>query len=132
MLWTSGAGSLAQTVSGACMEREVFILPTGTSFLAWDVEFSKPQQHVETKPVSHCECDGRISRNGTLRITIETSQVKFRACVGSLAVGQQGQLSSVGDQFVGVTVSAIKAAGDHALISGQASRRVDTKLEWDR
>ena len=114
------------------MEREVFILPTGISFLAWDVQFSKPQQHVETKPVSHCESDCRISRNGTLLVTMETSQVEFCTCAGSLAVGQQGQLSSMGDQFFGVTVSAIETAGDHALISGQASRRVDTKLEWDR
>src|SRR5690348_17314669 len=105
--WTpSGAARVSSNVSGACMEREVFILPTGISFLAWDVQFSKPQQHVETKPVSHCESDGRISRNGTLLVTIETSQVEFCACAGSLAVGQQGQLSSMGDQFFGVTVSA--------------------------
>lgn len=113
------------------MEREVFIMSNGKSFSAWDVQFSMPQQHVETNPVSHYEPDGKISRHGKIHRTVETSQVRFCAYTGSLAVGQKGQLSAMGDQFFGVTVSAVEAAGSHELVRGQASRDIDFKLEWD-
>ncbi len=114
------------------MEREVFILPTGKSFPAWEVQFTMQEQHVDTSPVTHHERDGTISRTGRIHVTVETSHVSFCTVPDSLTVAQQGQLSSAGDQFFTVTVSAVEPAGDHELIRGQASRHVDSKLEWDR
>jgi hypothetical protein len=114
------------------MERETFVLPTGVSFVAWDLRFGTPQRHVETKPVTHHERNGTVSRHGTARETIETAPVKFLACQGSIHSGQKGQLSSTGDQFFDVTILSAEALEEHALITGQASRVVDMRFEWDR
>lgn len=114
------------------MDREVFILPTGTSSLVWDLQFGTTQQHVETTPATEQKSDGGTVRNGTAYATIETGQIKFCACHGSLEIGQTGQLSSAGDQFFDVTISAIEAAGDHAAVTGYASRTVEFRFEWDR
>ena len=119
-------------VSGEPMQREVFILPTGRSFVAWEVRFGVPQQRVETAPATDQERDGSTIRNGTAYVTVETADVKFCACPGSIAVGQKGQLSSTGDQFFEVTISAIESAGDHDLVAGHASKQVGIRFEWDR
>ncbi len=128
----TGGASLVSVVSGESMQREVFILPTGQSFLAWEPRFGVPQQHVETAPASDQKPDGSTIRNGTAYVTIETADVKFCACSGSLAVGQKGQLSSTGDEFFEVMISAIESAGDHDLVAGHASRQVGIRFEWDR
>ena len=113
------------------MEREVFIQPTGKSAVAWDLLFGAPQQHVETRPAAD-QSEGLPSRTGRAYITIESMEVKFRAYPGSLAVGQKGQLSSKGDQFFDVSITAIEEARDHSVVIGQASRQVDIRFEWDR
>ncbi len=110
----------------------MFIQPTGKSALVWELRFGTPQQHVETTPATEHERDGRPSRNGTAHITIEKMEVKFCAHAGSAAVGQKGQLSSKGDKFFDVTITAIEAAGDNILVIGHASRHVDIRFEWDR
>ena len=119
-------------VSGVPMEREVFILPTGESFVAWDIRFGTPEQHVETAPATEHDSDGSSSRNGTAYITVETAEVEFCTCPGSLHVAQKGQLSSAGDQFFEVTISAIEPATDRALVTGRASRHVGIRFEWER
>jgi hypothetical protein len=118
-------------VSGEPMQREVFILATGKSFLAWDVRFGPPQQHVQSGPATQHEDDGS-TQNGKAYVTVETAEVEFCACRGSLDVGQSGQLSSTGDEFFGVTILTVQAAGDHDLITGRASRHIGIRFEWDR
>jgi hypothetical protein len=113
------------------MEREVFIQPSGKSVLAWDLLFGAPQQHIEIRPAVD-NSEGHPSRTGRAHITIESTEVKFCAYPGSLAVGEKGQLSSNGDQFFDVTITGIAPAGDHCLVIGNASREVDIRLEWDR
>src|SRR5690348_9556714 len=98
------------------MEREVFILPNGTSFVAWEVRFRERRRHIETAPCTYHESE-HISRNGTVRITVESAEVSFCACPdSSFQVGQNGQLSSLADQFFDVTIESMEAAGDHVMV----------------
>jgi hypothetical protein len=109
-------------LSGAFMEREVFILSSGESFSAWEVQVGYAQSHVETQQ----KYDGNSSR--TWKFHFETMEVKFRACPGSLAVGQKGQLSSIVDEFFDVTISAIAPAGDYDLITGRTFREIGSEV----
>jgi hypothetical protein len=105
------------------MEREVFILPNGTSFTAWQVRFGERRQHIESVPCTYHESE-RISRNGTVHITVESAEVSFCACPdSSFQVGQKGQLSSSEDQFFDVSIGSIEPAGDHVIVCGKASRK---------
>jgi len=113
------------------MQREVFIVPTGQSFIAWEVRFGVRQQRVESAHATD-QKSGSTIRNGTAYVTLETAEVKFCSCPGSLAVGQKGQLSSTGDEFFEVTISAIESSGDHDLVAGHATRQVSIRFEWDR
>ncbi len=112
------------------MEREVFVLPTGPSFAAWEVRLGKRRQHVESAPCNYEEAEGSF-RKGTIHITVESASVSFCAYPDpAFHVGQKGQLSTPGDQFFDVTVESVEPAGDHLLVSGKALRKV--KFESDR
>lgn len=113
------------------MQREVFILPTGQSFVAWEVRFGVRQRRVETLPATDQKHDSN-ARKGTAYVTIETADVTFCTWPGSLAVGQEGQLSSTGDEFFEVKISAIESGGEHDLVGGHASKHVGIRFEWDR
>jgi hypothetical protein len=102
------------------MDREVFILPDGESFSAWEVRFGRPKRRREACPCTIQELNGSI-RNGTLSYTVESASVSFCASQGSLKVGQQGQLSSSDDRFFDVMISRAEPVEDHLLVSGQAT-----------
>jgi hypothetical protein len=110
------------------MEREVFVLPNGESFMASEVFLAALEAHEETAPCIYHEPDGSI-RKGTMRYTVESADVSFSAFAGLLKVGQNGQLSARGDQFFEVTISSIQSAEDHVRISGRATRKYSFKRD---
>jgi hypothetical protein len=40
------------------MEREVFVLPNGETYPAWDITFSCMEEHTETSPLKMHDTDG--------------------------------------------------------------------------
>jgi hypothetical protein len=108
------------------MEREVFILPDGEAHSAWDLCFSSPRQHQETYPCIFHEHDGS-TREGNATETVETAEVTFSACQGSVKVGQKGQLSSSEDRFFDVEITSVKSIENYLLVSGRATRRIHHK-----
>ena len=106
------------------MHREVFVLPDGESFLAWNLQFTEAQQRRESCPCTYHEKDGTV-RKGTMHYTLETAKVSFCACPDSARLGVRGQLSAVDDKFFEVTISSLEPSEDHILVSGQASRMFD-------
>jgi hypothetical protein len=111
------------------MTSEVFVQANGEVFSAWNVEFTRSQQHRETVPCTYHERDGTV-RKGKVFFTIETALVSFCACVATFRVGVEGQLSSSDDRFYEVTISSVEPQGDHARVSGKAQRKVS--VEQDR
>ena|ERR1700722_9170493 len=105
------------------MEREVFILPDGEAFSAWDLRFCCQRQHQETCPCIFHERDGSV-REGNLMVTVESADVTFSACQGSLKVGQKGQLSSSEDRFFEVEISSVEPIENYLLVSGRATKRI--------
>ena len=100
----------------------MFILPNAEAFLAWNIGLSEREQRRETCPCLIQQGGGRTSR-GTLYYTLEWARVRFCAPFGSIAVGQQGQLSSAKDQFYDVSVLFLEPAEDHMVVYGQATRK---------
>src|SRR5262245_57167931 len=104
------------------MQREVYVLPNGDSFLAWNIKLTALKQSRESAPCLIHGRDGSV-RNGTVRFTIESADVSFCTFPHSLQVGQQGQLSSTDDKFFEITVSSFEPIEDHVIVFGNASRR---------
>lgn len=111
------------------MQREVFILPGGESFFAWDIHFATAKQRKESQPCYHHYDDGSV-RKGVLHYTIESAEVSFRTYAGSVRIGIQGQLSTADEVFYEVTISSLKPAGDQILVWGMATRKIYGG--WDR
>jgi hypothetical protein len=111
------------------MAPEVLVQSNGELFSAWDVQFSHVEQHRETAPCTYHERDGSV-RKGKVFFTIETAQVSFYACVGTVRVGLQGQLSSTDDRFYEVTISSAEPEEEHLRVVGKATRKVS--VENDR
>jgi hypothetical protein len=111
------------------MEREVFILPNGDSFSAWNVKFTAPERRKESRPCNYQQEDGSM-RKGVMHYTAESAEVSFCSCPNWVRVGMQGQLSSPKDIFFEVTISSLQPADNHVLVAGQATRMLD--LETDR
>jgi hypothetical protein len=104
------------------MDHEVFIPANGEMFYAWDVRFTSPEERRESCPCAYHDRDGTV-RKGKVHYTLESANVSFCAPAGSIGVGQQGQLSSTNDQFYDVTVASVQPAGQHLLVSGEATRK---------
>ena len=104
------------------VEREVFILPNGESFSVWDVRFGSWEQREETAPCTFEERDGS-KRTGTIRFTVESADISFTTFAGSLKIGQEGQLSSVNDEFFEVKISLIEPMEGNVRVFGRASRK---------
>ncbi len=111
------------------MEREVFVLPNGESFSAWDVRLEAREERHKSRPCFHEQPDG-TRRYGEVRFKVESARVSFCAQPGTVHVGQRGQLSSSGDLFYNVRVSFIELAEGHVVVTGDATREFDH--EWDR
>jgi hypothetical protein len=114
------------------MEREVFevfVLPDGESFYAWNVKFEVAERRRESRPCSYHEKDGSV-RKGVVHYILELADVTFSASPGSIRVGLQGQLTSPNDIFFDVTVSEFRPVGEHIVVQGKASRMCD--YEKDR
>ena len=111
------------------MAPEVFVQSNGELFSAWDVQLTQVEQHRETAPCTYHERDGSV-RKGKVFFTIETAQVSFCACLDTVRVGLQGQLSFTDDRFYEVTISSAERDQNHLRVVGKATRK--DSVENDR
>src|SRR4051812_14236966 len=65
---------------------------------AIEVQFEGMERKRESAPCTYNEKDG-TARKGTIYYTLETAKVRFRAPVGVVRAGHQGQMSSIGDHL---------------------------------
>jgi hypothetical protein len=66
----------------------------------------------------------RRAKNKHGQFSVEAAAVGFCVSNGTLARGQNGQMSS-GDQFFEVTISSVERTADHLRVSGHAERKFD-------
>jgi hypothetical protein len=103
-------------------EIQAFASENGRVTTAWAVEFFDAESRPETARCSYPQKDGSYL-DGTIRYTLEISKVRFRTPPEALQAGSRGQLSSPGDCFHEVAVTAVEATGEYDVVLGEARKK---------